>query len=298
MLHILIAGALALAAPQQTDTTFAVRSGGRLEVDNYGGSVTVRTWGRNEIRVQATHAQRTEVEIDQTGSTVSIDASAWNGNPEVVYVINVPRSFRVSIDGINTDASVEDLDGDVMIETVEGDITVRNVTGRVAVESVSGFVRVEGVRGRVSASSTNESIRLSGIVGEIDVKAVNGSISMLDIQSSNVSAETVNGAIALRSTIRDGGNYALSTTNGEIVIAIPDGTNASFETSTFSGRVESTMSLTLDRRKSGEQSFRIGNGSAHVALESFAGTVRLVKPAELKDVTMSGQKNKNKNRDK
>jgi DUF4097 and DUF4098 domain-containing protein YvlB len=293
MIHLILAGAMAMAMPQQrTDTTFAVRTGGRLVVDNYGGSVTVRSWARNEMRVQATHNSRTEVEIDRSATTVSIDASTRNGPAEVNYVINVPRSFRVSIDGVNTDADVDGIEGDVDVSTVEGNVTVRNVVGRVAAESVSGWVVVQGVRGRVSASSTNQSMRLSDITGDVEAEAVNGSISLLGIESSSVAAETVNGSIVLGSTIRDGGSYALSTTNGSLTIGIPEGTNASFEAETFSGKLDTSFPMTLDKKRSGSYQFRIGNGSAHISLESFAGTIRLVRPSELRDISTGKGKNK------
>src|SRR6476469_2562258 len=103
MLQLIVAGAMAFAMAQQTDTTITVRPGGRLEVDNYSGSVTVRSWNRNEVRVRATHDSRAEVEIEHRGSTVSVDASGQNGEPTSVnYTITVPRNFRVNVDGVNT----------------------------------------------------------------------------------------------------------------------------------------------------------------------------------------------------
>ncbi len=291
MLHLLIAGAMAMAVPQQMDTTFAVQPDGRLAVDTYAGSVDVRSWDRNEVRVQATYNSRSDIDIDHLGSTVAIDASADNGMADVRFIIHVPRSFRIIVDGVRTDAIVDGVRGDVVIETVGGSITVRNVIGRVTVESVSGWVKVEDVRGRVSASSTNQAVRLARINGDVMAETVNGSITMLALDATNVAAETVNGSITIGSTIRDGGSYTASTTNGSITMAIPDDANASFRTSTFSGSVVSSMNLTLDRRRSGEQSFRIGSGSARITLESFQGTIRLVTPAELNDAK-NGQKNK------
>lgn len=284
MLHLILAGALAVAMPQQTDTTISVRPGGRIEVDNYSGSVTIRPWSRNEVRIQASHSSRTEVEIDREGNTISVDASGPSGPVEVRYTINVPRSFRVSIDGVSTDIDVQGTEGEVNVSTVDGDVTVNSVNGRVNAESVSGFIRIDGVRGKVSASGTNQSVRLSNITGDVEVEAVNGSISLTGLQSSSVAAETVNGDILLNTTIEDGGSYELSTTNGNISMGVPEGANATIEVSTYSGKLETTLPIRTDRRKGGEYSFRIGAGSARIEIDAFAGNVRLVRPSELRDV--------------
>jgi DUF4097 and DUF4098 domain-containing protein YvlB len=293
MMHLILAGALAVAM-QQTDTTIPARPGGRIEIDNHSGSVTVRAWTRNEVRIQASHDSRTEVEIDRSGSTISIDASGSSGPGDVRYTINVPRSFRVSVDGIGTDIDVSGTEGDIDLSTVDGDITVGNITGRVQAESVSGFIAISGVRGRVSASGTNEGLRLSNITGDLEVESVNGSISMMSIQSSSVTAETVNGDIVLGSSVNDGGSYSLSTTNGNIWMGVPEGTNATIDVSTYSGRLETSLPIRTDRRRSGEYSFRIGSGSASIEIESFSGNVRLVRPAELRDVAVKATKTKHK----
>jgi hypothetical protein len=46
VLLTLITGALALAAVHQVDTTVAVGRGQRLNVNAYGGELTVRAWNR------------------------------------------------------------------------------------------------------------------------------------------------------------------------------------------------------------------------------------------------------------
>src|SRR4051812_26949440 len=142
MFQLIVAGAMAVSMAQQTDTTFAVRANGRLEVDNFAGSVTVRSWARNEMRIQATHSSRTEIEIDRSGSTVSVDASSDHGPSTVTYTITVPRSYRVAVDGVNSDMDIADVDGEVTASTVQGDVTVRGVNARVSAESISGDVIV------------------------------------------------------------------------------------------------------------------------------------------------------------
>jgi len=69
----LLAGLMVAAlSQQQFDTTFAVRPGSRIEVETFGGQIRVRTWNRNEVRVQAQHGRRDDIDISVRAASVSI----------------------------------------------------------------------------------------------------------------------------------------------------------------------------------------------------------------------------------
>src|SRR5215212_6510364 len=116
--------ALALAlglALQQTDTTFAVRAGGRLLLDAQDGAAVVGVWDRAQIRVQASHADRGSVTIRQGTSGVRVEAEGHHGPARGVrFEITVPREFGVAIDGVNIVANVDGVHGNVDVDNVEG----------------------------------------------------------------------------------------------------------------------------------------------------------------------------------
>ena len=286
MLSVILAGALALAVPQQqVDTTIAVRPNGRLVVDTYSGPVSVRSWNRNDVRVQATHGRGAEVDVDYRGNTLSIDASParTDGRDAIGITVTMPRSFAISIDGVDVNTTVDGIDANVSVDIVNGGVIVRNVKGDVSVDAVSARITIENVHGDVSASGSNEGIHLAGITGDIDAETVNGPINITGAVSSNVSAETVNGGILLGTTIRDGGRYTASTTNGGITVTLQEGANATIDVSTFSGSVNSRIpNLTADRRRGGSFTLRTGSGSAKIDLEAFSGTIELVRPGDVK----------------
>ncbi|HEY0810383.1 MAG TPA: hypothetical protein VGD49_09495, partial [Longimicrobiales bacterium] len=97
----LLVGMLAATmAQQQLDTTFEVRSGSRIEVETCGGSITVRTWNRNEVRVQAQHGRRDVIDIDARGSSVRIEAEGYMGvAKDVRFNLMVPRSSHIEASG-------------------------------------------------------------------------------------------------------------------------------------------------------------------------------------------------------
>src|SRR5687767_2174362 len=56
----------------QTDQTISVARGSRLTVSNFAGEVVVRTWDRDQLRVQARHVSRAKVNVRQAGNAVQV----------------------------------------------------------------------------------------------------------------------------------------------------------------------------------------------------------------------------------
>lgn len=276
----ILAGALSLAlAQQQTDTTFDVRAGGTLEVDAVNGSVRVGTWDRAAMRVRATRSGSVMVEIERSGSTVSIETESRRGLPgPVQFEITVPRSYSVQVEGMNLPITIDGVEGSVDVENIEGAITVRGITGPVDVESVSGSITIENVQGVVSASSVNQAVSLTSVRGDISAETVNGAIIMRGIDASRVEANTVNGIVEYYGAVRDGGDYYLGTHNGRITMAIPEGTSARLAIATHNGKVEAAFPVQIRSSDDREFSVALGSGSARIELESYNGSVFLVRP--------------------
>lgn len=279
----LLAGLMVAAlSQQQFDTTFAVRADTRIEVETFGGEIRVRSWNRNEIRVQATHGRRDVIDIDARGSAVNIEAEGHMGVArDVRFQLMVPRSAHVSASGVHTEIDIEGVTGDVSAETVQGNIRV--VGGaRLKLESVEGDIVISGARGRVQASTVNRGIRITDVNGDLDLETVNGPIVIQKVQSNAVDASTVNGRIVYDGTLRDGGDYSLATHNGPIWVVVPRDANVAVSVSTFNGELDTTFEIPQFRSESSRRSysFVIGNGRAQLELETFGGDINLRRPGE------------------
>jgi DUF4097 and DUF4098 domain-containing protein YvlB len=140
-------------------------------------------------------------------------------------------------------------------------------------------MHVGAVRGRLEASSTNGEVIVDDVEGEVYAETTNGDVMLRGIRSDNVTAATVNGDLVYRGTIGDNGHYRLSTHNGDVTVTVSAGTNATVTVSTFSGDFESDFPVTLSGARQGKRfSFTIGTGKATLELESFQGSIRLVRP--------------------
>lgn len=275
-----LATALAMTAAQQVDTTIAVAQGQRLQVNAYGGEVTVQAWNRSAVRVEATTSGRLRVQVSVSGPIVSVRTEGRHGPPtEVKLRISAPVWMGLAIAGVQTDVNIGGSRAPIAVETVEGEVDVSGGDGLISLRSVQGSVSLQGGRGRIKVNSVNEDLKVTQSSGEIMAETVNGEIVLDRVDAAAVDASTINGDIWYDGPIRNGGRYALATHNGDITLTVPEGSSASVAVSTFNGEFESEFAVPIRGTRKGKGfNFTLGSGSAQVNLESFQGTIQLVRP--------------------
>jgi DUF4097 and DUF4098 domain-containing protein YvlB len=281
----LLAGTLAIAFAQQPDTTLTVARGQRLDVVASGGELTVRAWNRNAVRVESSASGQDRVEVSTSATAVSVRAHGrHDSDSEIQLQISVPAWMALSLSGVNTSIKLDGVRAPITAETVEGDVDVTGGEGLVSLRSVQGTVRLRGAKGRISVNSVNEDVEVANSAGDVMAQTVNGDITLRVVDAASVDASTVNGDIWYSGPVRSGGRYAFSTHNGDIGVTMAEGTSANVAVSTFSGEFESEFPVPLRGTRKGKGfSFTLGSGSAQVTLESFQGTIQLVRPGSEHD---------------
>jgi DUF4097 and DUF4098 domain-containing protein YvlB len=286
VLLTLVTATVALAAaPQQFDTTVNVGRGQRLDINAYSGQISVRAWNRNAVRVEAPTSERDRVELSSSATTVSVRTQGRRGPPEDIALrISAPPWMALSLSGVNTSMSVQGIRAPVTAETVEGDVEVNGGDGLISLRSVQGSVTLQGAKGRISVNSVDDDVEVMNSAGDVRAQTVNGDIALRVVDAASVDASTVNGDIWYSGPIRSGGRYALSTHNGDIGLTVGEGISASVAVSTFNGEFESEFPVPLRGTRKGKGfNFTLGSGTAQVTLESFQGTIQLVRPGSEND---------------
>ena len=281
MLFALAPAALAaLTLIQQIDSTVPVERGQRLEVDLFAGDVDVKTWAKNAVRVVAEPDNRGRVEIERSATALSVRTTGRRGPPSSTDIeLTVPAWMALDISGVYTDITIVGARGSITAETVQGDVSAEGGEGLVSVKSVQGGVSVTGAKGRIEANSVNADVEVHRSTGEISTETVNGSIELVGSDATALTATSVNGDLSYDGPVHPGGRYSLSTHNGDITLAMAEGASAAVSVSTFNGEFESDFPVTLTETRKGKRfNFTIGSGSAQITLESFQGTISLVRP--------------------
>lgn len=229
--------------------TYQFNRGGELILDNTNGNVTIETWDRNEVRVEAEKVvkARSRREAEEIMKRVRIEVD--QGSDYLEIRTRYPRKnsggFWRSLVGDNVQVSVtyrllvpDDIDLD--ISTVNGKIGIRQIQGQIKARSTNGSINVYEAKGSVDAKTTNGGIdvELLQFDGSEDMsfRTTNGSIKGYFPENlrANIEAKTTNGSIRtdfpievrgnlskrqLRGKINGGGGrIVLHTTNGSIRI--------------------------------------------------------------------------------
>src|SRR5437764_711492 len=148
-----LAALAGLALAQQTDTTVPVRAGARLEVNNFGGEIAVKTWSKSAVRIAASHSSRDRITVDASDQLVRVKSESRRGPSQVVdYEITVPAAMALALSGAYTDISVATFDGDVSacypVQLVGPktkhpfSFTIGSGSARLELESFNGDIRL------------------------------------------------------------------------------------------------------------------------------------------------------------
>lgn len=286
----LLLGALALPQPQDqpqarkppTDQTVTVARGSRLRVDNFAGEVIIKTWDRDQLRVQAHHGSRTKVDVRTVQTGIAVRSSSTGAPGSVDYEITAPAWMPIVVDGSFNFVTVEGAQSDVSVETMRGDVIVRGGNGSVTAKSIEGEVIIDGARGRITASSVNQGIKISNASGDITAETHNGSISLTKISGANVELSTINGHVTFDGSVADKGRYRLTTHNGNVTVALPDSSNVTFNVRTYNGHFSSQIDMKgpprEEARRGRRLTYTLGTGSASMEIESFGGSIRIRRP--------------------
>lgn len=281
MIIPLAAAALAsMTMVQEVDTTFSVSADSHLELYNHEGTVTVGTWDRDELRVQARWDEgRRPIAIRTTDKSVRVRVEPRDaGLPYVEFDITAPRWMSVAVQGVELSARIDETSGNVRVQSVEGSVDVNGGRGNVSLHIVDGPVTVRNAEGKISVNAVDGTVAITDSRGPVRIESVDGDVTLRGIDSDDVSVNVVDGNVVYAGTIRDDGRYFLSTHDGDLDVTIPRNANVRVSVATFDGDLVSDIPIQLEGDFSQKRfSFTIGTGRALMDLSSFDGEIRLTR---------------------
>lgn len=259
------------------DTTFAVRQGQRLEVDNFSGSITVTAWSEDRIRVSA-RSSSDPFTVDVGSLTVHVNSQAEDhGGPgDSELTIQVPAWMELELSGNEVEITTSGTRADVKANTVQGDVSIDGGEGSIEATSVEGDLTISNVKGRVELSTVEGKVDLRNITGTgLEIETVDGDIVMVGVSATNISASSVDGDITWGGTLAPTGTYRFSTHDGDLLLGIAGEPDATFSVETFDGSFDSDWPVQLRGTNQHKMTFTLGSGRARVELSSFDGTISL-----------------------
>jgi hypothetical protein len=204
------------------------------------GTLRVRGWEKNELRVTSTDAG--QIELRRLDKVKDASTPAWRID---VMVADSGARANAKIDcqaladvdmqvPVGATVQVQTRDGDISITGVSaayagsqnGNITIERVTKIIEAGSVGGSISLKDSSGRVNLSSAGGIVEVANVKpasseDSFEVGTVSGDIQLDRVSVSKVMAKTVNGNVTMTGPLARSGHYAFTNMTGDVILALP-----------------------------------------------------------------------------
>jgi DUF4097 and DUF4098 domain-containing protein YvlB len=213
-----------------------VAAGGTITVDaRKNGGVSVKGWDRNEVLVRARIQTGAPTQSEADELAKQIRIETGGGK----ILAQGPENRRDYHWNVSYEVFVPKR-SDLSLEAHNGGISIADVSGRIEFTGHNGGVVLKRVGGTVRGATTN-----GGLVVELDGSQWNG--ETLDVR----------------------------TTNGGIVMSVPENYSAHLETGTVNGHLSVDFPVTVQGRITRELAVNLGSGGPTVRAMTTNGGVKI-----------------------
>jgi hypothetical protein len=246
---------------------------GTLRLHNSNGRTCVFGEDRQDVEVKARKIARAEsteaakqlldqirIVSEEIGNALEFEVEIprkWNRRGHANLELRVPRGMSVEVTASN------------------GKIGIEGLRARVSAHSSNGSVSIADVIGDIYAETSNAKVACSCTRGRLLARSSNGKIELVEHRGS-INASTSNGLI--RAALDEVGKQGvqLATSNGRIVLELPEEVDADVDIRVDNGFIRNARSLCkATRERDGQVRGRIGSGGSPIKLRTSNGTISL-----------------------
>jgi DUF4097 and DUF4098 domain-containing protein YvlB len=249
-----------------------------LRLTTFDGPIEIRSWDQPEVLVEVekrgpekTSLERLEVTVNQQGNRIELEARrpmsserfigfGVNMSPQVRYIATIPRNAAIVARSGDGSIRVERINGRVELRTDDGSIRGDELSGELTLTTGDGSVVLDDVDGSVEISTSDGGVSVTGKLAAARVRTGDGSVTVRAEPGSVMS-----------------GDWALSTSDGGVVLYLPSDFNAEIDAHTGDGRIRSEFTLTEDRSERERRTVRgrIGKGGHTLKVRTGDGSIVL-----------------------
>ena len=226
-----------------------------------------RLVGNCEIREQTLALSGGAIAIDgrQNGG---VSVKGWDQNQVLVRA-------RVQT-GAPTAGEAQELSQQIRIETSGAKIFASGPENRKDFNWNVSYEVFVPRRADLSLETHNGGIAIADVNGRIDFTALNGGVVLKRV-GGTVRGSTTNGGLVIELTGDrwDGESLDVSTTNGGVIMSVPENYSANLQTGTVNGSVSVDFPVTVQGRINKQIALNLGSGGAMVKAMTTNGGVHL-----------------------
>ena len=263
---------------QRFEKSYPFNPNGKIQVSNISGSIDIKAWDRNEIKL--VYIKRADTKKKLNEANVEIEARPDSFKIKVKY----PHShYRYRGDKNKRkkytknkykwrNGNSASVDFELMVPKNARLDSIGNVSGAVTIAGMTGYSKVSVVSGSVRATNLSGSARLNTVSGTV-IADFNG--------------------------LNKGTNIRLGAVSGTVKLTIPSNSDATVRVSTLSGSIKNDFGLRVRKGTYvGRDLYgKIGNGKASIRLSSVSGNLSIRRQNDGKNLSPSTNLLKNVDRD-
>lgn len=244
-----------------------------VHVHNGNGRTSIIGEDRDDIEVIATKQARAEcpnaaneligsmnIVAEEVGGVLEIGIEIprkWNRHGRVALTIRMPADLQTEVSSSN------------------GKVMVCGMRARVHARSGNGSVSIRDVVGDLVLSAANAKVCCKHTCGSLEARSSNGNVELQD-HSGAVDAMTSNGSIRASVATMDRDGVTLSTSNGRIMLELPEIVDAEVDVRVDNGVIrndrEDDPGIT---QSAGRVRGKLGRGGPLIKLRTSNGTISI-----------------------
>jgi hypothetical protein len=258
-------------AGKDFEAVFDAPDAGRIQVVNANGKTRVIGEDREDVVLRGHKNARAEseqaaealldsirVRPEEVAGVLTLEAEIprkWNRHGSIDLELRVPQHTAVDVSSSN------------------GKVCLTGLRHGVRAHSSNGSIRLDDVSGDIDITTANAQVCCHCTCGRLVARSSNGKIEVGD-HSGAIDATTSNGLIHATLTALDPEGVTLATSNGRIVLELPEKPDADVDIRVDNGVIRSDLALGNEvREAAGRLRGRLGRGGNPIKLRTSNGTI-------------------------
>lgn len=284
LVYIFLLICFSLFAEKEIKTTLQVSGAGpELNIKNNSGSLKVRGWEKDEIRIEGTYSNLVErVVIEQKGDKViirpEVKSKNLNKNRNVRCDLKIYTPFKSSvyIDAVSSDVDLDDIEGSITVQSVSGNIKIDAKARKMDVQSISGEIDIDGSARRFEGISISGDIKAIGNFPSLKVQTTSGDFTYRGELLEHASVYSTSGEVSISCNELNESHIEIGTVSGEVRLGIPRNSSVELELKSFSGSVTAnTKSYDHVIHEDRKLILKRAEGDSSIYIETLSGEINI-----------------------
>lgn len=213
------------------ERSFKINKGGTLTLELNTGSIQIKTWDKDEIKLVTTGISEESLKyLETTTKGNELLIKFWRGGDDEesqIMEFTIPAQLNLNLKTMSGDVELNsDIEGNVRIDTYGGNINTKNIIGATSLETKGGDIILKNITGNCSVNTYGGDIEIGEIKGENASVSTNGGDVEIKNVAKGISVRTYGGDIRIGDI---GGNSDLTTYGGDVITGFIKG-NLKMET--------------------------------------------------------------------